>query len=30
MSKEKSPETLMLRGALLPSFIVGIIAIGFS
>ena len=26
--QEKSAETLMLRGALVPSFIVGIIAIG--
>ena len=30
MSKEKSTETVMLRGAIVPSFIVGIIAIGFS
>jgi fructose-specific phosphotransferase system IIC component len=30
MSKEQSSESLMLRGALVPSFIVGIIAIGFS
>ena len=30
MSKEKSNESLMLRGALVPSLIVGIIAIGLS
>ncbi|CAN2218497.1 hypothetical protein MCEMRE193_01172 [Candidatus Nanopelagicaceae bacterium] len=30
MSEQKSAETLMLRGALVPSFIVGVIAIGFS
>ena len=30
MSKEKSTETVMLRGAMVPSLIVGIIAIGFS
>ena len=28
MSDQKSSESLMLRGALVPSFIVGIIAIG--
>jgi fructose-specific phosphotransferase system IIC component len=30
MSKEQSSESLMLRGALIPSFIVGIIAIVIS
>jgi len=30
MSDQKSSESIMLRGALVPSFIVGIIAIGFS
>jgi fructose-specific phosphotransferase system IIC component len=30
MSDQKSSESLMLRGALVPSFIVGIVAIGLS
>ena len=30
MPDQKSTESVMLRGALVPSFIVGIIAIGFS
>ena len=30
MSDQKSSESIMLRGALVPSFIVGIIAIGIS
>jgi fructose-specific phosphotransferase system IIC component len=30
MSEQKSSESIMLRGALIPSFIVGFIAIGLS
>ena len=30
MSEPKSSESLMLRGALIPSFLVGIVAIGLS